>query len=253
MKITILGSGTSQGVPVIGCTCEVCCSLDFRDKRLRVSIHIEIYGKSFIIDAGPDFRQQVLRERINSLDALLFTHEHKDHTAGLDDVRAYNFLQHKAMPVYGRDTVLAQIKQEFAYVFAEHKYPGIPQIQLQEINNQDFEIEGIRFQPIEVMHHQLPVFGFRIQDFTYITDVNFISEASLAKIKGSKIIILGALQKAAHISHFTLSEAVEVLEKLQPEKAYITHISHKMGLHAEVEKYLPSFIRLTYDGLVLEM
>jgi phosphoribosyl 1,2-cyclic phosphate phosphodiesterase len=253
MQITFLGTGTSQGVPVIACGCEVCQSLDFRDKRLRVSIHIEIDGKSFVIDTGPDFRQQMLRERIKNLDAVIFTHEHKDHTAGLDDVRAYNFFQKKDMPVYARKQVLEQIQQEFAYAFTAIKYPGIPQIDLHEIENQPFEIAGVNFTPVEVMHLHLPVFGFRIKDFTYITDVNFISDEELEKVKGSKIVVMGALRKEKHLSHFSLSEAIEVLEKIAPEQAYITHISHQMGLHREVEMELPPFIHLAYDGLVLKL
>ncbi|MFC0181093.1 MBL fold metallo-hydrolase [Pseudarcicella hirudinis] len=253
MKITFLGTGTSQGVPVIACGCEVCRSLDFRDKRLRVSVHLEVDGKSFVIDTGPDFRQQMLRERINHLDAVVFTHEHKDHTAGLDDVRAYNFFQKKDMPIYGRPSVLEQIRQEFHYAFAEVKYPGIPQIKLHEIDDQPFEIEGVRFIPVNVMHFKLPVFGFRVGDFTYITDANYISDTEIEKIKGSKIVVLNALRRESHISHFTLSEAIEVLNKIQPEVAYLTHLSHQMGLHAEVENELPEFIRLAYDGLNLEI
>lgn len=253
MQITFLGTGTSQGVPVIACGCEVCQSLDFRDKRLRVSIHIESDGKSFVVDTGPDFRQQMLRERIKNLDAVLFTHEHKDHTAGLDDVRAFNFFQKRDMPIYARKQVLGQIQTEFAYAFKEIKYPGIPQIELNEIQNQPFIVAGVNFTPIEVMHLHLPVFGFRIKDFTYITDVNFISEEELEKVRGSKVVVMGALRKEKHLSHFNLAEAVEVLEKIAPEQAYITHISHQMGLHREVEMELPSFINLAYDGLVLKL
>ncbi len=249
MRITFLGTGTSQGVPVIACGCEVCRSLDFRDKRLRVSIHIEIEGKSFVIDTGPDFRQQMLRERIQNLDAVIFTHEHKDHTAGLDDVRAYNFSQKKDMPIYARPTVLEQIQQEFAYAFAEIKYPGTPQITLNEIYHSPFEVEGITFNPIEVLHYKLPVYGFRVGDFTYITDVNYISDQALEKVKGSKVLVIGALRKEKHISHFTLDEAIEVFKKVQPEQGFITHISHQMGLHREVEEELPPFVRLAYDGL----
>ena len=252
MQITFLGTGTSQGVPVIACGCEVCQSLDFRDKRFRVSIHIEIDGKSFVIDTGPDFRQQMLRERIKNLDAVIFTHEHKDHTAGLDDVRAYNFFQKRDMPIYARKQVLEQIKTEFAYAFTEIRYPGIPQIQLNEIHNRTFEIAGVNFTPVEVMHLHLPVFGFRIKDFTYITDVNFISEAEIEKVKGSKVVVIGALRKEKHLSHFSLAEAIEVIKKIAPEQAYITHISHQMGLHREVEMELPPFINLAYDGLVLK-
>jgi phosphoribosyl 1,2-cyclic phosphate phosphodiesterase len=253
MQITFLGTGTSQGVPVIACGCEVCQSLDFRDKRLRVSIHIEIDGKSFVVDTGPDFRQQMLRERIKNLDAVIFTHEHKDHTAGLDDVRAFNFFQKRDMPIYARKQVLEQIQTEFAYAFKEIKYPGIPQIELNEIQNQPFEVAGVNFMPVEVMHLHLPVFGFRIKDFTYITDVNFISEEEIEKVKGSKIIVVGALRKEKHLSHFSLSEAIEVIGKIAPEQAYITHISHQMGLHREVEMELPPFIHLAYDGLVLRL
>lgn len=253
MVVTFLGSGTSQGVPVIACECEVCRSLDFRDKRLRVSVHVQVGDKSLIIDSGPDFRQQVLRERIKTLDALLFTHEHKDHTAGMDDIRSYNFRQKKDMPIYGRAAVIEQIKREFFYIFSDFKYPGIPRVDVNIIENKPFQVQGIEVMPIEVLHYRLPVFGFRIGDFTYITDANFIDREELDKIRGSKVIILNALQKEKHISHFTLSEAVALLEELQPEKAFLTHISHKLGLHAEVEKELPPFIRLGYDGLKFEV
>ncbi|HXA01156.1 MAG TPA: MBL fold metallo-hydrolase [Cytophagaceae bacterium] len=253
MTITFLGTGTSQGVPVIGCTCEVCRSVDFRDKRLRSSIHLEVDGKSFIIDSGPDFRQQVLRERITKLDALIFTHEHKDHTAGMDDIRSYNFFQQKNMPIYGTKKVLDQIKKEFSYAFAEFKYPGVPLIDPIEIENKPFGIEGVRFSPIEVMHFKLPVFGYRVNDFTYITDANSISDQEIKKIKGSKVIVLNALQKTEHISHFTFDEAVELLKKLKPEKAFLIHLSHRMGLHKEVEKELPDFIRIAYDGLKVHL
>ena len=249
MKVTFLGTGTSQGVPVIACDCEVCTSLDFRDKRLRVSVHLEVTGKSFIIDSGPDFRQQVLRERIKTLDALLFTHEHKDHTAGMDDLRSYNFKQNRDMPIYARRQVIEQLKREFAYVFSEVKYPGVPRVQMNEIRNQPFHIEGIEIIPIEVMHYQLPVFGFRVGDFSYITDANAIEEQEMRKLEGSRVIVLNALQPEPHISHFTLSEALEILERLRPDKAYLTHMSHKMGLHKEVEKKLPEFVKLAYDGL----
>lgn len=253
MRITLLGTGTSQGVPVIGCTCEVCRSVDYRDKRLRVSVHLQVGGKSIIIDTGPDFRQQVLRERIRTLDALVFTHEHKDHTAGLDDIRAYNFSQHKDMPVYAEERVLEQLKKEFSYIFADYKYPGIPQVQLHTVTNHPFEVEGVPFTPIRVMHYKLPVFGYRVGDFTYITDANYIAEAEKEKIKGSKVVVLNALRQEPHISHFSLQEAIHLLEELQPEQAYLTHISHLLGQHREVETQLPGFIRLGYDGLQLEI
>ncbi len=253
MVVTFLGTGTSQGIPVIACNCEVCRSLDFRDKRLRVSIHIAVQGKSFVIDTGPDFRQQMLRERINHLDAILFTHEHKDHTAGLDDVRAYNFKQQRDMPVYGRKQVLEQIQREFAYAFAEKRYPGIPIITMNEIENQPFEVEGVLVRPIDVLHFKLPVFGFRIGDFSYITDINFISEQELEKVKGSKVVVLGALQKTSHLSHYTLDQALAVLDKLRPNTAYLTHMSHKMGKHADVEAELPPHVFLAYDGLKVQL
>jgi phosphoribosyl 1,2-cyclic phosphate phosphodiesterase len=253
MLVTFLGTGTSQGVPVIACECEVCRSLDFRDKRLRVSVHLQIEDKSLIIDSGPDFRQQVLRERIKTLDALLFTHEHKDHTAGMDDIRSYNFRLKKDMPIYGRDTVIEQLKREFNYIFSDFKYPGVPRVEINVIENKPFSVQGIEVIPVEVLHYRLPVFGFRIGDFTYITDANFIAEEELQKIRGSKVIVLNALQIEDHISHFTLAQAVALLEELQPEKGFLTHISHKLGLHAEVEKELPPFIRLGYDGLKFEV
>ncbi|MBO3698001.1 MBL fold metallo-hydrolase [Roseivirga sp. E12] len=253
MRVTVLGSGTSQGVPVIGCKCEVCRSLDFRDKRLRVSIHIETEGKSFIIDSGPDFRQQILRERIESLDALIFTHEHKDHTAGMDDIRSFNFLQKRDIPLYGHQRVLDQLKREFAYVFEEKKYPGVPQVKLNPIENQPFTVDNIEFTPIEVMHHLLPVFGFRIKDFSYVTDAKTISDEEKEKIKGSKVLILDALQKEDHLSHLTLSEALALIEELNVETVFLTHISHRMGLHDKVNSELPDNVKLAYDGLQIEL
>lgn len=253
MKVTFLGTGTSQGIPVIACSCEVCKSLDYRDKRLRTSVHIDVEGNSFVIDSGPDFRQQILRERIDKLDALLFTHEHKDHTAGMDDVRSFNFKQKKDMPVYARSQVIDQLKREYAYVFKEDKYPGVPSVEIHEIHNNTFEVNGVQITPIEVLHYKLPVFGFRVKDFTYITDANFIAEEEKAKIKGSKVLVLNGLQKEAHISHFTLQEAIELIQELKPEQAYITHISHKLGLHSDVSKELPENIALAYDGLSFEL
>jgi len=256
MKITILGSGTSQGIPVIACDCEVCQSLDFRDQRLRVSVHILIEGKSFIIDTGPDFRQQMLRENIKQLDAVLYTHQHKDHTAGMDDLRSFNFKQKSDIPIYARKEVLEQLKQEFAYIFLppEKKYPGVLNVEAHTIKNQSFDLQGIKIIPIDVLHYRLPVFGFRIKNFTYLTDVNFVYEAETAKVQGTKYLVLDALQKEKHISHFNLEEALEFIDKLspRPEKTYLTHISHKMGLHREVEKELPEDVFLAYDGLQLE-
>lgn len=253
MKITFLGTGTSQGVPVITCDCHVCSSLDFKDQRLRSSIHIDVDGKSFIIDTGPDFRQQALRDRVKKLDAIIYTHEHKDHTAGLDDVRAFNFRQKKDMPIYGRRNVLEQIKQEFSYAFAEKKYPGVPQIETFEIGNAPFTIEGVEFIPIEVMHHKLPVFGYRIGDFSYITDANYISDEEKQKVRGSKVLVLNALQKEDHISHYNLEEAIALAQELNIDTTYFIHMSHRMGRHKEISAELPEGIHLAYDSLTIEV
>ncbi len=253
MKITFLGTGTSQGIPVIACECEVCRSMDYRDKRLRSSIHLEIEGKSFVIDTGPDFRQQVLRERIDHLDAILFTHEHKDHTAGLDDVRAFNFKQKRDMPIYARKNVLNQLRQEFSYAFQEVKYPGVPQIEAFELDGKPFSVENVDFIPVEVLHYKLPVFGYRVGDFTYITDANYIDDEGKEKIKGSKILVLNALQKDPHISHYNLQEAIALALEIKAEKTYFTHLSHKMGTHKSVESELPGGVFLAYDGLKLTL
>lgn len=251
MEITFLGTGTSQGVPVIGCDCPVCRSVDYRDKRLRVSAHLQVQGKSIILDAGPDFRQQVLRERIDYLDALVFTHEHKDHTGGLDDIRAFNFKQRQDMPLYAEARVLAQLRQEYAYIFADKKYPGIPQVNTIPIESDTtpFRVEGIEFQPIRALHYRLPVLGYRIGNFSYVTDANYLAPDALERLRGSEVIVLNALRHEPHISHFSLSEAVAVLEELAPQRAYLTHISHLLGRHQEVEATLPGFVRLAYDGL----
>jgi len=249
IKVTFLGTGTSQGIPMIACSCEVCQSNDTRDKRLRVSLHLETAGKSFIIDTGPDFRQQMLRESITQVDAILFTHEHKDHTAGMDDVRGFNYAQKKAMPIYAQERVIDQLKREFAYAFDENKYPGVPELHVHLIDEKPFEIEGVNILPIPVKHFLLDIFGYRIGDFTYITDANFIADKDLEKIKGTKVLVLNALRKTPHVSHFTLEEALEIIEKVNPEKAYITHISHQLGKHEEVQKELPANVFLAYDGL----
>ncbi|QKZ12954.1 MBL fold metallo-hydrolase [Spirosoma sp. KUDC1026] len=253
MIITLLGTGTSSGVPLIGCDCEVCRSVDFRDKRLRSSIHLAVDGRSIVVDTGPDFRQQVLRLNLKQLDAVLFTHEHKDHTAGMDEVRAYNFRSGQDMPIYARPSVLAQLQREFAYIFAENKYPGTPRIQVNEVDNEPFDVAGVRIIPIEVMHHKLPVYGYRIGDFTYLTDLNYISEQELTKVMGTKVLVLDALQRNSHISHFTLDQAVAVAQRVGAERTYFTHISHNLGLHHEVEKELPAGIRLGYDGMKIQV
>lgn len=253
MKLTFLGTGTSQGVPVIACDCDVCKSVDFHDKRLRTSVHIEVEGLSLVIDTGPDFRQQMLRERIKKVDAVLFTHEHKDHTAGLDDIRSFNFRQNIDMPVYAAEKVISQLKQEFAYIFSGKKYPGIPMLDMRAITNEPFYIEKVKITPIRVMHLMLPVFGFRIGDLTYITDANYISEEEKEKIKGSKVLVLDALQIEEHASHFTLDQAIELAHELNADKTYFIHISHKMGLHRNVSPRLPKNMELAYDGLKVSL
>lgn len=253
MKVTFLGTGTSQGVPVIGCACDVCQSLDYRDKRLRSSVHLTVNNKSIVIDSGPDFRQQMLREQILRLDAILFTHAHKDHIAGLDDVRAYNYLQHIDMPVYGTSNVLEQLKVEFYYAFEKFKYPGIPQIQLVEMTDTPFMVQGIPVTPLPVLHYKLPVMGFRINDFSYITDANHIPDSTYELLKGTKVMVINALQREKHLSHFNLAEALDVAHKIGAEQTYLIHISHKLGAHKVVEKELPKSVALAYDGLSIEL
>jgi phosphoribosyl 1,2-cyclic phosphate phosphodiesterase len=253
LKITFLGTGTSQGVPVIACNCEVCISDNAKDKRLRSSILIESQEKTVVVDTGPDFRYQMLRANVQKLDGVVFTHEHKDHIAGLDDVRAFNYKQKEAMNIYASLQVQESLKREFYYVFSGFKYPGIPQIDMHEINLETFSIGDINFTPIEVMHYKMPVLGFRINDFTYITDAKTISDTEKEKIKGSKILVINALQKEKHISHFTLEEAIAFAQEINAETTYFTHISHKLGKHDDVMAYLPQNIKLAYDGLEIHI
>lgn len=249
MKVTFLGTGTSQGIPVITCNCAVCQSTDYKNKRLRVSVLLEMGDKTIVIDSGPDFRYQMLRANVKDLDAILYTHEHKDHVAGLDDIRPFNYLLKKNIDIYATTRVQEALKREFSYIFAETHYPGLPQIDLHTISDQPFEIGNSTVIPLNIMHYKLPILGFRIHDFTYITDAKTISEETIAKIKGTKILVINALQHEQHISHFTLKEAVEFAEKIGAEMTYLTHISHNLGLHEEVEKELPKNIKLAYDGL----
>ncbi len=251
MKIKFLGTGTSQGVPVIACKCDVCKSYDFKDNRLRSSVLIEINGQNLLIDAGPDFRQQMLREDIERLDAVLLTHEHKDHIGGLDDVRAFNYVMKKACDIYAEKRVLQALKREYAYVFADFKYPGIPEMQLHSICEETFFINQIPVTPIRVMHYKLPILGFRLENFAYITDTNNIIE--FEKLKNVDVLVLNALRKEKHISHFNLSESLEVINKIKPKMAFLTHISHLMGKHTYEEKFLPENVFFAYDGLSIEL
>lgn len=248
MKVTLLGTGTSQGVPVIACDCQVCRSIDPKDKRLRSSVMIELGNQILVIDTGPDFRQQMLREGVERVDAILFTHHHKDHVAGMDDVRAFNYRWNKDMQIYCSNVTASALRNEFPYVFSSDNYPGTPQVELNIIENKDFNINNINIIPIEAKHYMMPVFGFRIRDFVYLTDVSAISDVEKEKMKGADLIILDALRKKEHISHLNLDQAVALLEELKPKRALLTHISHYMGLNNVVNKELPSYIQLAYDG-----
>lgn len=254
MKVCFLGTGTSQGVPIIGCSCSVCISNNKKDNRLRTSIMVTYDEKNYVIDTGPDFRYQMLREKVDNIEAIVYTHEHKDHIAGMDDVRAINYIQKKDMPLYCTQNVEKALKREFFYCFEEVKYPGVPQINLNLIDKETpFMLGGKKWIPIEVMHYKLPVLGFRIDDFAYITDANYISPEEMKKLKGVRVLVITALRREKHISHFTLQESIDLSKKLGAEKVYFTHISHQLGLHDEVIKELPENMTLAYDGLKIEI
>jgi len=252
-SITFLGTGTSQGVPVIACNCEVCLSEDSKDKRLRCSVLIEYNGKNYVIDSGPDFRQQMLRANVQSLEALIFTHEHKDHVAGMDDVRAFNFKQKKDMEIYCSGAVEKALRREFHYVFDANKYPGVPSVNLNRIGMEPFQINDMKVTPLEVMHYKMPVHAFRIDDFTYITDAKTVSEEERVKIRGTKVLVVNALRREEHISHFNLEQALAFIEDINPDIAYLTHISHLFGKHTDIEAELPENVFVAFDGLRIEM
>lgn len=253
MKVTFLGTGTSQGVPIIACKCEVCESADPHDKRLRSSVLVEVDGTTILVDAGPDFRQQMLRKRVTDLDAILLTHEHKDHVAGLDDVRAFNYILGRPMDIYAQQRVLNHLKVEFSYVFSDNPYPGVPQMRLHPLDGDAFFVKNVGVVPIKVQHYRLPILGFRIGDFTYITDANAIDGREKEKLLGTKVLVLNALRREAHISHFTLSEALALAAEIKPQATYLTHISHQMGRYQEVVKELPKNVFLAYDGLMVDI
>lgn len=254
MKITVLGSGTSQGIPVIACDCHVCTSTDVRDDRLRCSVLIAHKGENYVIDAGPDFRQQLLREKVRSLRAVVFTHEHKDHMAGLDDVRAFNFRESRDMEIYCTPRVEKALRREYYYAFEEERYPGIPELHINTIGTEPFHLpDGLRMVPVEVMHHEMPVLGFRFGDFAYITDVKTVSDEEISKLHGLEILIVSALRREPHLSHFNEDEALAFIRKVNPQKAYLTHISHLYGKHADIEQELPENVFVAYDGQQFEL
>ncbi len=249
-ELVFLGTGTSQGVPLIACECFVCTSNDDRDKRLRSSVLVRTEKTTIVIDTGPDFRQQMLRENVKKIDAVVFTHEHKDHIAGLDDIRAYNFILKKKVPVYATERVYNALQKEFHYIFNDDKYPGIPEIDVCTIDNKSFQIGDIYIQPIELMHYKLPVLGFIFNHkIAYITDANYINDDEKNKLKNIDILIINALRKEKHVSHFNLQEALDIIAEVKPEKAYLTHISHQLGRYIEIMKELPENVFLSYDGL----
>lgn len=253
MKITFLGTGTSQGIPVIGSDHPVCLSSNPKDKRLRVSILVEWDNFTYVVDCGPDFRQQMLRANCKRIDGIIFTHEHADHTAGLDDIRPFYFRQGD-IPFYAHQRVLGELRKRFDYIFTTaEKYPGVPSVIQREIKNEPFQLGNLNVIPINGYHYKLQVFGFRFGDFAYLTDMKTIAEEEAQKLKGVKILVVNALREKEHLSHFNVAEALAFIEKIQPEKAYLTHISHYLGFHDEVQQKLPNNVYLAYDNLVLEL
>ncbi len=253
MRITFLGTGTSQGVPVIGCKCDTCQSDDPRDKRLRSSILVRQDGFTLVVDTGPDFRQQMLRAGVEGLHAVLYTHEHRDHIAGLDDIRAFNFLQHRSMDIFTEKRVLKSLKKAFPYVFVEKQYPGSPRVRVHQISGEPFRVGPLDVIPVRMLHYRLPVLGFRFGDFAYLTDGSYISGDEKKKLYGLKYLVVNALRKQDHISHFTLSQAVGLIESVGARQGYLTHISHQMEPSTLLKQELPPNIAPAYDGLEIEV
>ena len=253
LTVTFLGTGTSTGVPVIACDCKVCRSTDKRDSRLRTSVFVQSGDTRVVIDCGPDFRMQMLRQKVKNIDAIVFTHSHRDHVAGLDDIRAFNFILNKSIEVYGKQEVIEDIKTQFPYVFNSNGYLGTPQLTTHIISDKPFTVNEVCFIPINVEHGPSGIFGYRISYFAYITDASYIQKEELKKVYGSKVLVINALRHSRHSSHYSLPEAIAIIKELQPEKAYLTHISHFLGLHEEVQKRLPENLFLAYDGLKIKI
>lgn len=253
MKLTILGSGTSQGIPVIACKCPVCLSTDKNDKRLRSSAMLDIRGNRLIFDAGPDFRYQMLRSEVNDIRAILLTHGHKDHVGGLDDVRAFNWVKQSGVDVYGNEETREVVYKDFSYAFAAFRYPGVPEINYHTVEGTPFYIDDILITPIPVLHYKMNVLGFRIGNFAYITDAKTIPDRSMKLLEGVEYLVINSLRKEPHLSHFNLRESLSAISSIRPRKAWLTHIGHQMGLASEVSKELPEHVKLAYDTFTTEI